>query len=127
MLDNQCQSVPISYLLIIEATASAGGVAIFGEAVSELVVQRVSQSPRDTFPGHNQDDDDSVGTVMTSTLTNQTQQLLFLAATTDHLTGNRAYHYFRFDSSRGDRYTPWDFTSETFTKYYLIQDYTLIN
>lgn len=101
MLDNQCQSVPISYLLIIEAAASAGGVAIFGEAVSELVVQRVSQSPRDTFPGHNQDDDDSVGTVMTSTLTNQTQELLLLAATADYLMGNRAF--FRFDSSKGGR------------------------
>ena len=101
MLDNQCQSVPISYLLIIEAAASAGGVAIFGEAVSELVVQRVSQSPWDTFPGHNQDDDDSVGTVMTSTLTNQTQELLLLAATADYLMGNRAF--FRFDSSKGGR------------------------
>lgn len=78
----------MSYSLIVEATASAGGVAVFGESATELVVQLVSQGPRDTFPGHNEDDDDSVGTVVACTLSHQTQQLLRLAATTDHLTGN---------------------------------------
>lgn len=92
------QRVPISYSLVIEATASAGGVAIFGEGATELAVQLVSQGPWDTFPGHNEDDDDSVGTVVACTLTHQTQQLLCLAGATDHLTGNRAYHYFNFYS-----------------------------
>lgn len=101
MLENECQSAPISYSLIIQAAASAGGVAKFGEGVTELVVQLVSQAPWDTFPGHNEDDDDSVGTVVACTLTHQTQQLLCLAASTDHLTGKRAYHYFSFCSSRG--------------------------
>lgn len=94
MLENWCQSVPISYSLIIEATASAGGVAISSEAVREFTVQLVSHGPWDTFPRHNEDDDDSVGTVVAGTLTHQTQELLCLAATTDHLTGNSAYHYF---------------------------------
>lgn len=100
MLENPHQSALVSHSLIIEATAAAGGVAIFGEAVCELAVQRVSQALRDTFPGHNEDDDDSIGTVVASTLTHQTQQLLCLAAATDHLTGNATYHYFSFHSSK---------------------------
>lgn len=63
---------------------------MFGEGVGDLSVQFVSQGPRDTFPGYNDDDDDSVGTVMARTLPHQTQQLLFLAAPSDHLTGNKA-------------------------------------
>lgn len=92
-LVNQCfLTILHGHLLIIEATAAAGGVAVFGESVRELVVQHVSQGPRDTFPGHNEDDDDSVGTVVASALTHQTQQLLCFAAATDHLIGNEARH-----------------------------------
>lgn len=82
----QCQKLPAGYSLIVQATASAGGVAIFGEGVTELAVQLVSQGPRDTFPGHNEDDDDSVGTVVACTMTHQTQQLLCLAPPAYHLT-----------------------------------------
>lgn len=62
----------MSYSLVIEATASAGGVAKFGEAVAELTVQHVSHGSRDTFPGQNEDDDDSVLTVVASTVTHET-------------------------------------------------------
>jgi len=96
MSENQCKRVPISYSLIIEATASAGGVAKCGESATELVVQLVSQGPRDTFPDHNEDDDESVVTVVACTRTHHAQQLLCLAATTDHLTGNRVYCYLCF-------------------------------
>lgn len=101
MLENPRQSVPISHSLIIEATAAAGGIAVFGDAVSELAVQHVGHGPRDSLPSQNEDDDDSVGTVVASTLTHQTHQLLCLAVATDHLTGNTAYYYFSFSSSRG--------------------------
>lgn len=101
MLENLRQSVPISHSLIIEATAAAGGVAVFGDAVSELTVQRVGHGPRDSLPGQNEDDDDSVGTVVAGTLTHQTQQLLCLVAATDHLIGNTAYYYFSFSPSSG--------------------------
>lgn len=63
---------------------------MFGERVCDLSVQLVSQGPRYTFPGYNDDDDDSIVTAMACTLPHQTQQLLFLAASTDHLTGNTA-------------------------------------
>lgn len=55
------------------------------------MVQHVSQSPRDAFPGHDEDDDDGVGTVVAGTLPHQTQQLLLLAATADHLTGQSTF------------------------------------
>lgn len=84
------EKLAIPYSLLIEATASAGGVAMFGERVCDLSVQLVSQGPRYTFPGYNDDDDDSIVTAMACTLPHQTQQLLFLAASTDHLTGNKA-------------------------------------
>lgn len=90
MIENQHQREPIGYSLIIQAAASTGGVAILGEGVTELAVQLVCQGPRDTFPGHNEDDDDSVVTVVARTLAHQTQQLLRLAATTDHLTEKRS-------------------------------------
>lgn len=79
------------HLLVVEATAPAGGVAVSGEAVSEIVVQHVGQSPRDAFPGHDEDDDDGVGTVVAGTLPHQTQQLLLLAAAADHLTGQSTF------------------------------------
>lgn len=63
---------------------------MFGERVCDLSVQLVSQGPRYTFPGYNDDDDDSIVTAMACTLPHQTQQLLFLVASTDHLTGNKA-------------------------------------
>lgn len=96
MLENPHQRVPSSHSLVIEATAAAGGVAVFGEAVCELAVQRVGQGLRHTFPGHNEDDDDSVGTVVASALAHQTQQLLCLAAAPDDLTGKAVYQYFSF-------------------------------
>lgn len=77
-----------SHSLVVESTAAAGGVAVFGKALSEFAVQQVGQGPPDALPGQDEDDDDSVGTVMPRTLTHQTQQLLCLAAATDHLTGN---------------------------------------
>lgn len=98
MLEDTHQSVPSSHSLIIEATAAAGGVAIFGEAVRELAVQRVGQGLRHTFPGHDEDDDDSVGTVVAGTLAHQTQQLLCIAAAADDLTGKAVYQYFSFQS-----------------------------
>lgn len=81
------EKTPFSHLLVVEATAPAGGVAVSGEAVSEIVVQHVGQSPWDAFPGHDEDDDDGVGTMVSGTLPHQTQQLLLLAATADHLMG----------------------------------------
>lgn len=63
---------PIKYSLIIEATASAGGVAKLGEGASDLVVQLVSQSSWDTFPGQDDDDDDRIGTVVAGAMTHQT-------------------------------------------------------
>lgn len=84
------KAVPFSYSLIVETTASAGGIAIFGEAVRKFSVQHISHGPRNSFPSQNEDDDDGVFTVVASTVSHQTQQLLCLAATTDHLTGNRS-------------------------------------
>lgn len=90
LTDIQNEKLAIPYSLLIEATASAGGVAMFGERVCDLSVQLVSQGPRYTFPGYNDDDDDSIVTAMACTLPHHTQQLLFLVASTDHLTGNKA-------------------------------------
>lgn len=84
------------YSLVIEATAAAGGVAILGDAFCEVAVQHVSHGARNPFPGQNEDDDDSVGTVMASALSHQAQQFLLLAATTDHLTGSAARQIFNF-------------------------------
>lgn len=84
------QGVTRRYSLIVEAAASAGGVAMFGEGVAQLAVQLVSYGPRDAFPGQNKDDDDGVCTVVARTVTHQTQQLFCLTPTTDHLEGNQA-------------------------------------
>lgn len=85
-------------LLVVEAAAPAGGVSVFGEAVGEVVVQHVSQTPWDSLPGHDEDDNDSVLAVVAGALPHQTQQLLLLAAATDHLAGQSAWFHFFFSN-----------------------------
>lgn len=83
--------------LVVEAAAPAGGVAVLGEGVAELAVQLVGQPPRHALPGHDEDDDYGVGAVVAGPMPHQTQQLLRLTATTDHLIeNNAARRYFRF-------------------------------
>lgn len=96
----------LSHLLVVKSTAAAGGVAVFGEAVGQIPVQHIRHGPRDAFPGQNDDDDDGVGTVMAGALAYQAQQLLRLAASTDHLTGSKAQGYFSFSPSREVPQTP---------------------
>lgn len=103
----QGHTVPVNYSLIIEATAPAGGVAKFGQGVTELAVQLVSQHLWDTFPGHDEDDDDCMGTMVARTMTHQTKQLLCLTATTDHLRGNSVHHYFNFQFHTGKQVNTW--------------------
>lgn len=81
--------------LVIEATAAAGGVSIFGEAAGQIPVQHIRHGPWDAFPGQNDDDDDGIGTVMAGALSDQAQQLFCLIAATDHLTESTARCYFR--------------------------------
>ena len=75
----------LSDLLVIEATAPAGGVAVLGDGLTDLPVQLVAHVPRHALPGHDEDDDDSVFTAMASAVAHQTQDLLCLVGPADDL------------------------------------------
>lgn len=78
--------------LIIEATTAAGGIAIFGDRLSNLSIKFITKSLRDALPCQDHNDDDSVGAVMPSPLPHQTQQLLFFTAASNHLQGADSVH-----------------------------------
>lgn len=78
-------AVAHSDLLVVQAAAAAGGVAVLGEGVGELLVQRVTQRAGDAFPGQDEDDDDSVLAVVTGPVPHQAEQLLLLVVSPDHL------------------------------------------
>lgn len=79
------------YLLIIQPTASSGGVSISCEGVSELLVQGVPQGARYSLPGQNQDNDDSILAVVAGTVPHQAQQLLICIVSPDDLEGDRGH------------------------------------
>jgi len=72
-------------LLVVQAAAAAGGVAVLGEGVGELLVQRVAQRAGDALPGQDQDDDDGVLAMVAGPVPHQAQQLLLLVVSPDHL------------------------------------------
>ena len=80
-----CAQIRNCHSLIIESTASAGGVAKLGYCLSELLVELVGKGTWHTIPCHDENDDDGVGTVVPCPVAHQTHQLLFLSAAPDHL------------------------------------------
>lgn len=76
---------PLQYILIIEATSPAGGVPIFPEGISELLVEGVSKVSRDTLPGQDQDNNHSILTMVACPMPHQAQQLLLQCVSSDHL------------------------------------------
>lgn len=79
------------YLLFIEGTAAAGGGAVFEEGLCELLVEVVCHGPWDSLPCQDEDNQHSSVTVVPWPLTDQTQQLLLLTATPDHLPEDLAH------------------------------------
>ncbi|TNN75242.1 hypothetical protein EYF80_014479 [Liparis tanakae] len=65
--------------------AAAGGGAVFKEGLSELLVEVVCHRSRDSLPGQNEDHQHGRVTEVAWPPSDQTQQLLLLTATPDHL------------------------------------------
>lgn len=76
-----------SHSLFIEATTATGGVAVFGDGLGDLSIKFITKSLWDALPWYNDNYDNSIGTVVPGPMPHQAQQLLFLAAATDHLQG----------------------------------------
>ena len=55
------------------------------EGVGEVVVQAVRHGAGHAFPGQDEDDQDGALAAVARAVSDQTQQLLLLAATPDHL------------------------------------------
>lgn len=73
--------------LIIEATTPAGGIAVFGERLGDLSIKFITERLWDALPWQDDNDDNGVGTMVPGPMAHQAQQLLFLAATSNHLQG----------------------------------------
>lgn len=71
--------------LFVEGAAPARGAAVLAQALGQLLVQGVRQEVRDPLPGQDQDHDHGRLAVVPRTLTDQAQQLLLVAASSDHL------------------------------------------
>lgn len=71
--------------LFVEGAAPARGTAVLAQALGQLLVQGVSQEQRDPLPGQDQDDDHGRLAVVPRALSDQAQQLLLIAAPSDHL------------------------------------------
>lgn len=71
--------------LFVEGAAPACGTAILAQALGQLLVQGVGQEQWDPLPGQDQDHDHGRLAVVPRTLSNQAQQLLLIAAPSDHL------------------------------------------
>lgn len=77
----------VSHLLFIEATSATGGIAVFGKSLGDLPIKFIPETLWDAFPCDDDHNDDCVCTVVPGPVPHQTQQLLFLAATPNHLQG----------------------------------------
>lgn len=74
--------------LFVQATATAGWGAILAQRLGELVVQVVGHRAWDALPGEDKDDHHSVLAAVARPVAYQTQQLLLLTASPDHLQPN---------------------------------------
>lgn len=75
------------YSLFIEGAATAGGRAAFEEGLREFLVEIVRHRSRDSLPRQDEDHQHGRVTVVPRPAADQTQQLLLLTATPDHLSG----------------------------------------
>lgn len=75
----------ICHSLIVESTAAAGGVAKLGECLSDILVELIGKEAWHALPCQDDNNNDSVGTMVPCPMAHQTQQLLLLAAAPDHL------------------------------------------